>query len=168
MDYETASYLCHHGVKGMKWGVRKDKNRVKNDENHRYKVLKSQTPRKERLSKRKIRKGIRELNNKGREMAKVSDQFDKEMKKTKEWKAQQNTLKSLVALEEEARKRGGRMVYTKDQADAINKTFNDFQQKGKELYDSKYREKTASAYLKDLGYEDTEYGRAYLKRHGFV
>ena len=28
MNYETASYLCHHGVKGMKWGVRKDKNRV--------------------------------------------------------------------------------------------------------------------------------------------
>ena len=23
MNYETASYLCHHGVKGMKWGVRK-------------------------------------------------------------------------------------------------------------------------------------------------
>ena len=28
MNYETASYLCHHGVKGMKWGVRKDRDIV--------------------------------------------------------------------------------------------------------------------------------------------
>ena len=28
MNYETASYLCHHGVKGMKWGVRKKSDKV--------------------------------------------------------------------------------------------------------------------------------------------
>ena len=35
MNYETASYLCHHGVKGMKWGVRKKSDRVKTSRSDR-------------------------------------------------------------------------------------------------------------------------------------
>ena len=39
MNYETASYLCHHGVKGMKWGVRKkDKGLSKQDRKERKKI----------------------------------------------------------------------------------------------------------------------------------
>ena len=150
------------------WRMESALNKKNAQESYRYDILKSKTPRKERYSKRKVSKGIRELGTTSPEVSKLDKKFSKELSNTKEGKAYRNTLHNMAALEKAARERGGRMVYSQEQANSINKVFADYQKKGKEVYESKYREKAASAYLKDLGYKDTEYGRAYLKRHGFV
>ena len=56
MNYETASYLCHHGVKGMKWGVRKKSDRIKIDRQTRKQMRKDMSRYSEQEQKRADKK----------------------------------------------------------------------------------------------------------------
>lgn len=143
--------LYHSGVKGMKWGVRKDK--------------RGGLP-----SARKLRKQIKNANknpDNNRHTIKVSKKFAKEVSNTKEYKRMMNSLEFWDALNKQAQAQGGRLALTREQMNAHNKTVSDAEKKASEVK-KKYVDQYASAMLKDLGYKDTESGRNYLKKKGLV
>ena len=145
---DNKMYLYHHGVKGMKWGVRKKDKR-------------GGLP-----SKRKLNKMIKKANKtpeNNKNYISISKKATKELQKSKEGKAYENLVRNMAALENHAKSQGARMVYTREQADQINKIQKAFVEKG-EAISKKYQNEFASAMIKDLGYKDTQAGRDYLKK----
>jgi phage terminase small subunit len=152
------TYLAHYGVKGMKWGVRKNPTDVTS------------------YSKRKIKKKIDKANKtpeKNVNTIKVQNRLESELlNKTKEGKAMKNASDVLIKMQKEANRRNGgkqaTVLVDKDFADWYNGVQESYIKKGKELITKKYRDDMASAMLKDLSYDDTKAGREYLKKLGFI
>ena len=75
MNYTYPNYLCHHGVKGMKWGVRKSR---------RYSggVTKNGKP----ISNRKARRALNRVNkHPGKNFKQAMDEMDREYINSKEY-----------------------------------------------------------------------------------
>lgn len=80
MQYYFQDELCHHGVKGMKWGIRKQRKLVKSIKKNRGKInseWKEYMP-KDENTKNKIAK-IREQNKKNDSILKQKKYYDKEL-----------------------------------------------------------------------------------------
>ena len=144
-------FLYHHGVKGMKWGHRKDK--------------RGGLP-----SKRKLKKMIKNANKtpeNNKNYIAISKKATNELLKSKEGKAYSNLITNMAKLEKDARAQGGHIAYTTEQAKGIKQIQDNFVKRG-ETISKKYQNEFASAMIKDLGLKDTQAGRDYLKKHKFV
>lgn len=119
-----------------------------------------------RKLKRQIKKANKNPDNNKNTIA-VSKKVGNKALNSKEGKAYQNVIKNLASFEKAAKAKGGTMVYTKEQADFINKTQNDFNNKYQSIA-KKHIDQYAGAMLKDLGYKDTKAGREYLKKKNLV
>lgn len=149
--------LCHYGVKGMKWGIRRERD------------ISDIT----RVSKRKLKKQIEKANKapkNNKNTIAIQEKFNRELNNSKEGKAYNNMVSGLAALEKEGRKIYGdnfHLSLTKQQVEQFRSIEKPYIDKGKALLKA-HRDDYASAMIKDLGYEDTKDGRKYLKRLGFV
>ena len=152
--YEYPDYLMHHGVKGMKWGVRK------------------KTTDATQVSKRKLKKQMVKANRKpdsNKNTKRVSKEFNKKVLSTKEGKAYSNTVEFWAKMNKIASDQGGRLTLTKEQAEHFKSVQDAYEKKGREMYNTdKVRDQFASAALKDLGYDDTRSGRDYIKKLGLI
>ena len=88
MIYYETDYLAHHGVKGMKWGVRKDRYQKKTDRFSRK--MDKQISRNE-----KRRKNILEARTKNRQ--KIANKYDRKIGKLKAKNASSDKIKELQA-----------------------------------------------------------------------
>lgn len=148
-------YLAHHGVLGMKWGVRHDKKRSTDVT---------------QVSKRKLKRQIKKASKNADSNVntkKLDASVNKKISATKEGQAYKNQVEFWSAMQKMAEGKGGQLVLTRDQAEHFNAAQDAYIKRGQEIR-NKYRDRYASAALKDLGYDDTVAGREYLKRIGLV
>ena len=134
MDYETASYLCHHGVKGMKWGVRKKSDRVKIDRQTRKQMRKDMRRYSEQETNRankkykidKQRESLRKHSADTQLERKLAKDYGVSTKGERVRKEKAQKLRKSIndANSEANRKATDRMVkkYGKKQVDSFNKS----------------------------------------------
>ena len=134
--YQYPDYLAHFGVKGMKWGVR----------NKRYSA--GVTKNGKAVSNKKSRKQITKQLSKIKE-GKESPHYDKVYDKMRKEYEESDVVKDYAKSY-----KSGRGV-TATQINACLK-------KGNEIC-AKYAQSSRGAVLKDLGYDDTEAGRNYVR-----
>ena len=141
-------YLCHHGVKGMKWGVRKDR--------------RGGLP-----SSRKIRKQIKKAN-KNPENNKNTIAIQKKIKKKILSSEEAKNYKKLEdSIFKSAPSNARYIQLDKTTSSELNKMAKAYQDKANSIY-TKMKDDLAGAVLKDLGYKDTSDGREYLKKKKII
>lgn len=158
--------LYHHGVKGMKWGVR----RYQNKDGSLTAAGKKRSRDVTQVSKRKLKKQVRESlkhPESGKYTAALDKKITQKMSKTKEGRDWNNAYRNLKALNQEAHNRGGRLVLTRAQVDELNSYQQAYINRAKQMVNS-HMEDYAGAKLKDLGYEDTKAGRDYLIKNRII
>lgn len=139
MDQE----LYHHGVKGMKWGVRKrPKSTEKLYKQSRDKIYKKTTKLLKKDKAKNMKSAIDKMNAELENTKVYKDYKDTHALVKKKVKSEGATLKEINSLGEKQA-----AVYKKMQSIA-----------------KKYKNEYAGAMLKDLGYEDTKAGREYIKK----
>ncbi len=140
--------LYHYGVKGMKWGVRKN----------------SRTP----TSGRRLRKQVKRAKKENRliRTQKVYGKVISDLSKTKEAKDLQSYSKMLVNMQKSFEKEhpGKKLYFSQEFATLQNELESNYRKKGQELL-LKHKDEIASSVLKDLGYEDTSEGREFVKKY---
>lgn len=136
--------LVHSGVKGMKWGVRKQKN---------FK----ETPRNAKKIDKKIYKSFKKNKfDKVKNSKRVIDKMNSEWKNSNEYKK----YEKLAKRDREISKKEGSTSIGLDTISAYNKLSSKSQEIAK-----KYRSQYAEANLKDLNYKVTKSGRDYLEKY---
>lgn len=142
--YTYPDYLMHHGILGMKWGIRK----------------KSPTD-VTGVSKKKLKKQLESSNLKNTK--KVNSKMNSELLKSKEYKDMNNASNYLKTLNKQLQKErpGAQLYLNREDANRYNELTNKYNAKGKSVLES-HKDEVSSAMLKDLGYDDTKEGRDYI------
>ena len=160
--------LYHHGVKGMKWGVRRYQNKDGSlTTEGKAKYGDDITKRKVKHVKKQFQAGLK---SKVIDVRATGKKIDKEMSKTKEGKALKNANDYLESIFKSAEAQGisrNQLVFGKDTADFLNNVNSAYDKKYKEVA-NKYLDEIASTSLKSLGYKDTKAGRDWLKKQNFI
>ena len=160
--------LCHYGVKGQKWGVRRYQNadgRLTDEGKAKYGD--DITKRKVKHVKKQFQAGVM---SKTIDVSPVSKKINKEMSKTKESKSLESANDYLESIFKSAEAQGisrNQIVFGKDTAKFINDINSAYDKKYKEVA-SKYVDELASVSLKSLGYKDTKAGRDWLIKQNFI
>ena len=172
MEYE----LYHHGVKGMKWGVRKKYEPTGSQSRS------SKTPPRDIRSENadELRKRIRSLGDKPgantKRLIQEQDRVDNEITKTNERINQRkrevvsayakkhgisdtNTLNDLFYAADMHKDIGSTLKNDKTYSE-LNKKYKSLCDKGEKFYDNDIWN---SALVKDLGYKDTKEARDYVE-----
>lgn len=133
----------------MKWGVRKDR--------------RGGLP-----SARKLKKKIAKANTtpyKNKHTMAVNKKINKETDKTKEAKELNTALSYYQNQIKKAN--GAKVLIPTDEMKNLDKLYERYEKKFYEIA-NKHIDEYAGALIKDLGYEDTQAGRDYLKKKGLV
>lgn len=156
--------LYHHGVKGMKWGIRRyyDSNGQLTDAGYR----------KQFGSKRSLDRRIRKMqsNNQNKNQQKVLNSVSDQLNNSKEGKAYRNLNENLTREALSISKRYGispNKVAISDPSGSIERINTEYAKRARIIAESTLGD-YAGATLRDLGYEDTKGGRDYLIRKGIV
>lgn len=157
--------LYHHGILGMKWGIRRFQNEdgtLTDAGKSRYGDVRKE---KKRVLKKKLSKTVP-----SEETNDITKHFFNELKSTEEGKAYEIMSKNVEAIRQSIEKQYGvknpRIRFDPDTAQWIKTTLNNYNERSKNLWKEKYQDDYASRVLKDLGYDDTKEGRDYLKKLG--
>lgn len=95
-DPYFSNYLCHKGVKGMKWGVRKDR-KSDSSSRSRQRQQRKQARQKQRQKNKNIRKQIRDVKRSRRQASRRRFLLsDKELDSRINRLAKEKTLKALT------------------------------------------------------------------------
>ena len=175
-------YLEHFGILGMHWGIR----RFQNEDGtltpagiERYRKNKKfadkydggalKRKRAEMNSESELKTNADKLlnrisNGEKNKTSKLTEKINKEWTKTKEYKEHKE---ASDAITEAYLFSDGDLVLTEPVLKYFEELSNKSEQKLTEIT-NKYIDQVASAYLSDMGYEDTYEGREYLKKLGFT
>lgn len=162
-------YLEHHGIKGMKWGVRRYQNpdgSLTAAGKKRY-GSNIQSVKKRHLT-RQINSVMRNEQSESHIYDKnYSDKIRSELDKTEVGKKKKNLDHFLANMLIEAKLRGGpnaQLVVGKEDAEFIAKIQNDYSAEvQKRLNTPQFKSKMATTLIKDMGYEYTDSGRKYVE-----
>lgn len=150
--------LAHYGVLGMKWGIRNEETRRKyagptTKRRFRKELIKSRTDNSKQTNRRALIK-------------KMSSEMEKDPDIKAFNKASDQLVKMLKQASNEYGISSDKMYFSKN--DPFVKEYMQLQNKSdaatKRIMDS-YLDDYAGATLKDLNYEDTAEGRAWVKQH---
>lgn len=161
----TDEYLYHHGVKGMKWGVRRYRNKdgsLKTNKNSKRQV-------------KKISKAAWDPKGNFTNRSKLLSKMEKETKSSKEGKAYKKLIDTRgIKVTDKKGNTSIRLSYLKDDWSNPDKVLDQmvkdkniesaYNKKAKEI-GKKYADQYAGAALKDLGFTDTKAGRDYLRKN---
>lgn len=149
--------LYHFGVKGMKWGVRRELK--KNLKYARYAA-------KDR-NNTAISKYIQRDNSSGKNFDAVTKRKNSELNKHNK---NSNVSKLIDAREKQIKEVAGNNIVKYDNIvrndTVIKNLYSQRNKEQKQIVDS-FIDDYRGAYLKDMGLNDTREGRRYLKRIGF-
>lgn len=135
--------ICHTGVKGMKWGVRKKRDITKSKYNTQAKLRKKEI---KLLAKKKKSKNMQEVLKKMDDELESSKTYKEGSKFNKKFQADLHT--KGVTINQMARLQ----------------RYNNQLYKEKQRIADKYKDAYAGAMLKDMKYENTKAGREYIKK----
>lgn len=164
-------YISHHGIKGMKWGVRRYQapdGSYTAAGRARYFSKGGDVKKYDKAAVKDYDKRARDFYTKNDVGTKarshtqqVSNKVAAEMRNTKEWK-QLHYLESSIA---DARKKSGAkgMILDQQSQALYNRTLYAYQKRAKSEI-KKHEDEYASAVLKDIGYKDESLGREYIKK----
>lgn len=150
--------LYHHGVKGMKWGIRRKQSKARKDTTFgvKRKARRVSSARDvTKVKKKELDKQFREKLDKNE--APNSSALMNEMRKD---------IKNLKASRDKERFESD-IMKKKKRDDKVIHEYMVLLEKHKRAvndYFEKNKDRMASAALKDLGYEDTEKGRKYIRK----
>lgn len=166
MYYESNNSLIHYGIKGQKWGVR----RYQNADGTLTAKGKKRKAKLDSKIQKQFNKKLSDPKGNFTNRDKVFDKMEKELAETKEGKAYSELVKKRGIKDETGKVTS--LSYLKedwsnpekvmDQMVKDTDTMHDYDVKTREI-GRKYANDFRGAALKDLGYEDTAAGRAYLE-----
>lgn len=158
-------YLAHHGIKGMKWGVRRYQNPdgtlTEAGKKRQYKQDMRQIKREHKQARKSGQ--IKDVTNRQKVLSKVMT----EATSTDEYKTFDTYGKNLQAITKKLAEQNGvrpdQIVFTKDVVDRHEEYRQKACKRGREIAES-YMDDMVTATISDLRATDTEAARDYVKR----
>ena len=157
--------IYHHGILGMKWGVR----RFQNEDGTLTPAGKERHGDVRKENKRVLRKKLAE-GTPSKKAQEILSQWHNDLSLTEEQKEYDRVSKYVEKIRQEIEKTYGvsepYIHFDADTEKWVRNTLDRYNKRSNELWEEKYADKYLSTVLNDLGYDDTIEGRKYLKRMG--
>lgn len=180
VEFSSENSLTHYGIKGQKWGVRRFQNEdgsLTSAGRKRYKSFDELKSRDEgdilaEINKKsgdtysqkgvsnRFKKVMKEYNKEQEEVNKLDDQSFKAYKALSDYEDKRDSsFKGLIPKKYDKQWQKLNEDYDKKRGEYIRKSRE---------FSKKYEDKYASVMLRDLGYEDTQEARDWLKERNLV